>query len=425
MGYVSRRGSWLAERSFLALPAIVWVIAVLSLLSPGTLRAEEESASDGAPSDELAETRATMRRVFGALESLLPGVLEGSFEETEAAGDEVRAALDQLAAAATDLEAHAPASNAAFSFLSQSLASDARAVRSRVGDGRYRDAGYRIVRMTQTCVACHARLPSEEKAAFAAPLIERLDVERIEPAQLARFDVATRQFDRALTRYESMLADPEQLPAQLEYSGAIADYLVVALRVRAATGRAEAALSRFAKRSDLTAQQVRVVPIWVAALERYGDSLASEPSLERAREILRAGAEQSRHPNDSSDLAHRVLASALLYRFLDAQEASQSDRATALLLLGETDAFLRRSFERSEAEFYLEQAIRLAPGTPVAQEAYARLEDQVLFGYTGSSGLNLPPDIERELEELRALAFPDRSSSVEREPRSLETRGDG
>ncbi len=47
--------------------------------------------------------------------------------------------------------------------------------------------------------------------------------------------------------------------------------------------------------------------------------------------------------------------------------------------------------------------MRTAPESPTAARAYALLEQEVLAGYTGSAGLQLPEDVDERLRELRSL----------------------
>jgi len=54
----------------------------------------------------------------------------------------------------------------------------------------------------------------------------------------------------------------------------------------------------------------------------------------------------------------------------------------------------------------LEQAIRAAAHSPLAARAYAQLERELVLGYTGSSGENVPGDVAARLRELRALSRP-------------------
>ena len=54
-------------------------------------------------------------------------------------------------------------------------------------------------------------------------------------------------------------------------------------------------------------------------------------------------------------------------------------------------------------ERFLEKAIRTCPHSPEALRAYFALEEHVLTAYTGSGGLNLPPEEEARLDELWRL----------------------
>jgi len=57
----------------------------------------------------------------------------------------------------------------------------------------------------------------------------------------------------------------------------------------------------------------------------------------------------------------------------------------------------------SQADFYLETAIRTDPKAPSAERAYALLEESIIEGYSGSAGVNVPPEESARLAELRAL----------------------
>jgi hypothetical protein len=77
--------------------------------------------------------------------------------------------------------------------------------------------------------------------------------------------------------------------------------------------------------------------------------------------------------------------------------------AEAYYLLGVAESYISRTLWISETEFFLETAIRLAPTSGPALQAYAFLEEYVLAQHMGSSGLHLPADVRARLEELRRL----------------------
>jgi len=56
-------------------------------------------------------------------------------------------------------------------------------------------------------------------------------------------------------------------------------------------------------------------------------------------------------------------------------------------------------------ENYFESCIRTVPKTDWAKKCYKRLEESIYFGYTGSSGTNIPADVQMRLQSLQKLAF--------------------
>jgi hypothetical protein len=353
---------------------------------------------------EREETRSVMRRTYGALSKLLPAALEPERMSEANRTGELSDAVETLADAAAELEKHAGTSDAGFAFLGRSLAHEATLIRRRMATGRFDDAGVLVVRMTENCMACHARLPAERQPAFAAELVASVDRGGLSPVHRARLEVALRQFDHALGIHERLMRDPSVLPSALDYTGALSDYLIVALRVERDAERARLHLKELGARSDLSETLRRALPIWIEALRTLAPDLKSEPTLERAAEILELGEQLRRYPADRADLVHKVVASSLLYRYVQGKDVPRNSLAEASYLIAISDAFIRRSFERSEAQFYLEQAIRLEPGSELARVAFAELEEQTLLEYAGSSGLHLPGDVQRWLAELGRLA---------------------
>jgi hypothetical protein len=47
--------------------------------------------------------------------------------------------------------------------------------------------------------------------------------------------------------------------------------------------------------------------------------------------------------------------------------------------------------------------VRTAPREPFAEQAYALLEEAAILGWAADESLQLPPDVDRKLAELRAL----------------------
>ena len=96
-----------------------------------------------------------------------------------------------------------------------------------------------------------------------------------------------------------------------------------------------------------------------------------------------------------------LLASGLLNHFITTQDVGTAELGEACYLLGVIESRIGRSFWLSQTEFYLEQAILLAPERAFANDAYELLEEFLVSGYTGSSGDDVPPDVRARLDELK------------------------
>ena len=77
--------------------------------------------------------------------------------------------------------------------------------------------------------------------------------------------------------------------------------------------------------------------------------------------------------------------------------------AEAYYRLGIAESSISRSIWVPETEYFLETAIRIAPQSSHARNAYTFLEQFVLARYTGSAGTSLPDDVWDRLMELRGL----------------------
>jgi hypothetical protein len=107
-----------------------------------------------------------------------------------------------------------------------------------------------------------------------------------------------------------------------------------------------------------------------------------------------------------------LLASSVLLRFIDAGGRTDAQLAEAYYLLGIAEIRSVDAFWVPQAEFHFEASIRTEPQGAYAMESYALLEESILMGYSGSSGLHLPIDVQVTLEELKRM--------VEGEPELLQ-----
>jgi tetratricopeptide (TPR) repeat protein len=355
-------------------------------------------ATAGSASEpDVEQTRRIMREVFDALHRLLPASLDEDRFADEALQPELRDAIATLARNAGALARHGAGGDESFAFLSRTLARDANEIERRFAAGRLEETRFLLNHITEDCVACHSRLPDPGDAPLSARFMDENAVRALPLAEQAQLAMATRQFERALAAYETMLASPGFDAGSIDLLGELDDYLEVCLRVKGDFERPARKLEAFRQRDDVRTTLRKEIDQWITDLRALGARAPIE-GFEAGRKLVKE-AEAEAGGRDTRALHVRYHAAAgILHRYLSTLPTGDRRAAEAYYWLGLIESRVGRSYWLSETEHYLEAAIRLAPGDPIALDAYAFLEEFVTLGYTGSSGEHVPEDVQAWLE---------------------------
>ena len=347
--------------------------------------------------------KATMHEFFQALTIALPWSLDEKQFQDPAHRQEILEALRALAQNAERMQGHGQHTPQSFDFLRRTLMQRAQDAAQQYAQENYRPARFLLQGLTESCFACHSRLPSTQGFDLGKRFLERTNVASLPPRERIKLTVATRQFDTALSLCEALFNAPNIMAADIGLMGIFEDYLKLIIRVRQNFPQAITVLEQFLRRSDVPPYLRDRVTSWVAALKELQSQGTTDQELPRARALIEAGQLRNRFPADQQGLVHFAVASSLLHRSIDSRPADQKSLAEAYYLLGIAEAYLSRTSWISETAFFLETAIRLAPASPIAVQAYDVLNTYILTEYTGSSGLHLPAEIQEHLDELRRL----------------------
>jgi hypothetical protein len=375
------------------------IVATLLLWLPASARAQTPASDSGATDADA--TRATMREIVESLAFVLPLSLGDAPFADPAQHRAILDALDALSRKGSSLERHVQNRDQGFAFLSRALARDMREIRDRYAAGQVAEARFLLLEVSDHCAACHSRLPDDREHPIGRRLVDDPRVAALAPDERVELEVATRQFDRALASYEALFADPDFPPAELDLHGHIDGYLEVVVRVQNDPARARRTFTALATRKDLPAALRENVGAWIASLRAFEGHAATGSPLSEARELIAQAQEPSRYPDDRNALVSYLYASGVLNRFMQTPGVSSSDLGEACYLLGVIESRIGRSFWLSQPEFYLEQAILLAPERAFANDAYELLEEFLVSGYTGAAGNEVPPEVRARLDDLK------------------------
>jgi len=348
-------------------------------------------------------TQATMQEMFRALATAYElSLAESTYQDPENR-QRIQSALEQLSNNANALDEHGQGWESSSRWVRRSLAEDSRAALQRYEAGQYRASRFNLHLLTESCFACHSKLPQGRRSVVGKSFMENISKRGLAPEQKAQIAVVTRQFDRALEIYESMFKSLSLKPEKAALRGAFEDYLKVALRVYGNYDRPLRTFRALAQRDDVPGFLVSQLQDWIASLESLRTQNFKGNELALARALIRKAKVEQSYPGSREGLVDLVAASGALQRYLASSEPEPARAAEAYYLLGVAEAYISRSHWISETEFFLETSIRTDPTSPVAPKAFAFLDEYIRLGYSGSSGTHIPPDVRAKLNELQKL----------------------
>jgi hypothetical protein len=337
-----------------------------------------------APPALAADTAIIMRRVYDAIAYLLPLSLREPAAETPWDADLIADKTAVLETEAAALVEHAGGEDAEFRLLARSFETLARdtAVAFREGWPDY--AYHSLLELTDHCVACHARLPSASQDLFAERLLARMNVAALPPEARAQLQIATRQFDAALTQLEEEMLAPELDPLAADRRGLLLRYLQIAIATseRAALDRVKDFLDRYRARGDLPFHLEHRLAHWRKAATRLTTSIEETPSLRRAGQIFDYAGRLTQVPGSHYAAVEDLVAARLLRTYLQLHpDTAGAERAGIYYRLA---VIALRTAEPDPAvpapEILLVAAIEADPGGPFARDAYASLEEHGRLG---------------------------------------------
>lgn len=349
-----------------------------------------------------ATTQAAMRGIF----VVLSDVYGYSFDATAFADPKnhaaISSALTALAKNADELQSHGGGLDPSFDLARRSISRDAHEALDDFQAHNYIGSRFILNRITDNCVTCHTKLPSERQFGPGKDFLDSINMASLPLTVRANLQIAARQFADAQKTYEDVLADPKMTADDLTAFDVFENYLRVSVGPMNDTKRPAATLKTFAKRSDMPVALKADVQEWIKSLESLKLNVATGEELATARAMVAAAREKTTARTDRSRMVEFVGAITLVHRYLRAGTHTHMEMAESYYLLGVSESFVSRSDWISETDYLLDRSIRTAPKSSVAKEALAFLEEYHSSGYVVPARA-VPADMQVNIEALRKL----------------------
>lgn len=267
-------------------------------------------------------------------------------------------------------------------------------------------ARWKLASATSVCMSCHTQMMS------TTPAFNDFNNLAVLPSKFERaeFLFATRSFDKAFEMYGEIISEfPENKYNPREVETALERQLVYFTRLKRDPQAGLKEFKNHAQNKKLPPYILTNIAEWIRGLERWQKNPAPNPATASADKILAyakntldysllSKIDSSQDPN----LVSYLSTSGILYEFLQKNPRSKAT-PEILYYLSVCDRYVSSTFYYSLADLYLRECITKYPDLPIARKCYREYEMETILGYTGSSGTNLPADVEADLKALKKL----------------------
>jgi hypothetical protein len=200
---------------------------------------------------------------------------------------------------------------------------------------------------------------------LATNFVDQSALAKLRPEERARLQLATRQFADALATLESLCSPKDVHPSAM--LGPLTDYLVTPIRVKGDYERPVPVLERLREAPGPLWMQLRgTSQQWIRDLrELRGSARGTARSLASGSAPRRGDADARSARLRRAQLVRYIVASSQLHRWLEsgADHARRTSRARRSCCSAVCEMRIDDTFWLSQADFYLETAIRRAPGS--------------------------------------------------------------
>ena len=228
---------------------------------------------------------------------------------------------------------------------------------------------------------------------------------------VAEYSYLTRDYESALVSYQNFLAE-DQADAYQRIQ-ALNRILSIQLEVRADPKAALKIIKGLQQTSTGHTAETALLNNWQQALERLASGTAHFPALSPMPVAELDQYLNSDWPAIQSMLNHEQQQPYWLlirHQLNEALNRAQDSSALPMLFywLAVSDRAMHFQFYDSMSGRYLEQCIRRFPGEPYARKCLDEYELLMIVSFSGSGGINIPPAVSRQINELRRLVHPAR-----------------
>lgn len=359
------------------------------------------------------QTQALMEGVFDSYIALLPVMNDSGLLDSEDQRQKIIANLENLKnsfdAAEHIAALQTPSFMPSIETFGEHIDETIRVVRT----GNKNFAQMRMKAMTSLCMTCHTQLPDGKSSLLVSKIAEMDRSKFASDYDYAEFLFLNRNYLRSVRYYERAIQTHLHNLANKIGSRDIAErelrrsfrrVLSIYTKVNYMPSVARSFMEKFVEHRSLPGMLQVDMRHWIKSLRAWErrDLVIRMNSPESVNSFIEAYLVPLKRPSLSPDDRHEVtllIASGVLTKFL-AHRVDDELEARALFWLARAERQLNYQFFYSLSELYLRDCIKNYPKTSYAQMCLDEYRESLIYGYSGSAGIDIPDDEQEKLKEL-------------------------
>lgn len=276
----------------------------------------------------------------------------------------------------------------------------------------------RLKAMTALCVTCHTGISEKVARNAFGDAIASVKRDQFESDfQYANYLYLVRKFTEAKTYYEFAIRAATSKVDKAPKGALLDDKVVngdiytslrrvlsIFTKISLRPDRAIDFLNRYKNDKNISKYTRTDIELWIKSLEKWKNfDINSVKNINDFIAKNLAPLENSKDKVNTGDHDITLLiSSGVLTKYLN--DNPKSDLTpTILYWLAVAERRLSTTYFFSLSDLYLKECVLQFPKSEIAKKCYQEYEDNVYFGYSGSSGTDIPSDEKRELERLKTL----------------------
>ncbi|MFN8370716.1 MAG: hypothetical protein U0T83_08865 [Bacteriovoracaceae bacterium] len=251
------------------------------------------------------------------------------------------------------------------------------------------------------CASCHTQDHKVAKVLYS-------DIEKDlfkNDYEYAEFSFITHNYFKALEHYNLFLKNSDSSTNKFAIANALEKKLIIGIIY---TKDNKASIESF--KNDLINNNIpsslkNNINEWIVALNKDHANSELNRTSYTFKEIEKLILKYLISSNVEENRVNIIKVNDILKQFSNNNKDPKLEPAV-LYYLAIADRLLSNNFFFSSADLFLKACILGYSNTPYAKKCFKEYKDNLILSYTGSSGENLPSEVENELKELEAKVYP-------------------